>query len=63
MREAKSILKAIKERSQKTDRELISELKITMKTYYNIKGGYTTPRSILFLEKLHKIAKKYGAEN
>jgi hypothetical protein len=63
MREAKSILKAIKDKSRKTDYELISELKIYKKTYYNIKGGYTTPRSLLFLEKLHKLAKKYGAEN
>jgi hypothetical protein len=63
MREAKDILKDIKIKSRKIDDELISELKISKKTFYNIKGGATVPRSLLFLEKLHKLAKKYGVNN
>jgi hypothetical protein len=63
MEEVKKLLNSIKAKSGKTDAKLIEELKIARRTYYNIKGGQTNPRSILFLEKLHKLAKKYGAEN
>lgn len=63
MEEAKKLIKNIKDKSGKTDAELIAELKIARRTYYNIKGGQTSPRSLLFLEQLHKLAKKYGAEN
>ena len=63
MEEAKKMLRDIKNKSKKTDRELWKELGISEATYYNIKGGYTTPRSLLFIEKINKLAKKYGVEN
>lgn len=63
MEEAKKLLRAIKNKSKKTDRQLWEEIGISEATFYNIKGGHTTPRSLLFIEKINKLAKKYGVNN